>query len=79
MLDLDFIIRIITLLSSVGAVVGLIWKHALDSRVMHKLMTNDLHHVGLDLKEIKDKVDNVVCRVNCLSERISTLEGKVSK
>jgi hypothetical protein len=38
-----------------------------------KIMKNDLHHLGIDLKEIKDvltkhgdKIDNVVERVSCM-------------
>jgi len=42
-----------------------------------RLTSNDLVHLSADVKEIKDKVNGVVCKVECLEKEVSKIQGKL--
>lgn len=57
---------------------GIIIVYTANKMAFHKIMTNDIHHVNLSIKELADEQKGIGTKVGVLAEDVAYLKGSLS-
>jgi len=61
-----------------ATLIGVILSHIHQRLTNQKIMGNHLHHVDIDLKEVKQKIDKLETNDTKMTEKISAIQSDIS-